>query len=150
MKRLLFSLIGLLALTRLAFGATLPLLTGPLDPANLLFYFNSLIQNINNNTTIGTIFLQSSPLTGVTETLTGTTTIDVNLTPAGTIAANTIVFPTTPTDTQQISIFTSATITSLTLTPGSATLTGGVTTLAANASVSYRYQAATTTWFRNR
>lgn len=150
MKRLLLSLIGLLALVNVSFASQLPLMTGPLDPANLLFYFNTLIAEINGGVSLGTIFLQSSPLTGATETLTGASSYDINLTPAGTIAANTVVFPATPQDTQQVAIFTSATITSLTLTPGTATLTGGVTTLAANASVSYKYQASTTTWFRNR
>jgi hypothetical protein len=73
------------------------------------------------------------------------------LVPAGTIATFTVVFPAYAYDTQRINIFTSNIITALTLTPGAGqTITGAVTTLAANASVSYAYSASGVTWNRVR
>ena len=150
MKKVLLALAALFALAGAAFAQNfIPLNAGPQDPALDQFYNNQIIQSINNLPS-NHIFQQSSPLTGVTETLTGIWSIDVNLTPAGTIAANTIVFPTTPQNGQQVTIFTSQTITALTLTVTPATLVGGVTTLAANGPVAYQYQLSNTTWYRIR
>jgi hypothetical protein len=73
------------------------------------------------------------------------------LVPAGTIATFTVVFPNYAYDTQRVTIFTGNTITSLTLTPGSGqTISSAVTTLVANASVSYAYASATAAWNRVR
>ena len=75
----------------------------------------------------------------------------LRLTPAATIATFTVVFPDYAYDTQRIDIFTSNIITALTLTPGSGqTIADAVTTLAANASVSYAYAAGTLAWARVR
>ena len=150
MKKVLLALAVSLVLAGVALAQNfIPLQTGPQDPALLQYYNNLEIQAINNLPS-NHIFQQSSPLTGVTETLTGLWSTDVNLTPAGTIAANTVVFPTTPQNGQQVTIFTSQTITALTLTVTPATLVGGVTTLAANGSVAYQYQLSNTTWYRVR
>ena len=148
MKKLLLSLVAALALTGVAYAQNfIPLFTGPQDPALDQYYNNTMLQAINGLPS-NHIFQQSSPLTGVTETLTGPWSIDVNLTPAGTIAANTVVFPTTPQNGQQVTIFTSQTITALTLT--ATTIVGGVTTLTGPGSVAYQYQASNTTWYRVR
>lgn len=91
---------------------------------------------------------QSTPLTGFSITVAPTTNI-VQITPAGTLATGTIVFPGGPANGQRIRIFSSQVITTLTLTPSAGTtITGAVTTLAANGSVEYVYSAAGTTWFR--
>ena len=149
MKKLLFAL-ALLVVPGLALAQQNIAYPNPswFDSGNQGNYFNQLIALINNLSS-NHILNQSSPLTGVTETLAGVQSIDVNLTPAGTIAANTVVFPTAPVNGQQVTIFSSQTITALTLT-ATQTVVGGVTTLAANGSVAYQYSLANTTWYRMR
>jgi hypothetical protein len=99
----------------------------------------------------GSLLLQSSPLTGVTETLTSNRSLIVDLTPAGTIAANTVVFPNAPSDGQRIKIFSSQIISALTLTAGTGqTITGTVTAMTANGSIEFVYQASSLTWFRSQ
>lgn len=149
MKKTLLAALWSFVFVSFAFATNIPYFTGPQDPALLQFYLNTLVQEINGLPS-NAVLLQSSPLTGITETLTGTQSVSLNLTPAGTIAANTVIFPTTPVDGQTISIFSSQIISTLTLTVTPASIVGGVTTLAANASVIYRYQASNTTWYRTR
>jgi hypothetical protein len=73
----------------------------------------------------------------------------ISLYPAGVIATFTVVFPNYAYEGQSLNIYTSNTITALTLTPGSGqTITGTVTTLAANASVSYAYSTSGAGWWR--
>ena len=87
-------------------------------------------------------------------TAAGTRTIPNNcswecLTPAGTIASFTTTMPATPIDKQDLWISTTGTITTWTLAANTGqTVNGAPTTLAANTSVHYRYNAGSTTWFR--
>lgn len=71
------------------------------------------------------------------------------LTPAGTIASFTTTMPAAPIDKQEVWISTTQTITTWTLNPNTGqTINGAPTTLGANTSVQFRYNLATTTWFR--
>ena len=57
--------------------------------------------------------------------------------------------PATPIDKQDLWISTTGTITTWTLAANTGqTVNGAPTTLAANTSVHYRYNAGSTTWFR--
>jgi hypothetical protein len=149
MRKVLLAALWGFVFSSVAMAQNLPLFTGPQDPALLQFYLNTLIQEINASNA-NTQLVQVSPLTGATQTLTGTNNVALNLTPAGTIAADTVVFPAAPANGQEVSIFSSQIVSTLTLTVTPASIVGGVTTLAANASVGYRYQASNTTWYRNR
>jgi hypothetical protein len=71
------------------------------------------------------------------------------LTPAATIATFTTTMPAAPIDKQEVWISTTQTITTWTLSPNTGqTINGAPTTLAENTSVMFRYNLATTTWFR--
>lgn len=71
------------------------------------------------------------------------------LTPAGTIATFTTTMPAAPIDKQEVWISTTNAITTWTLSPNTGqTINGAPTTLAANTSVMFRYNLATTAWFR--
>ena len=106
--------------------------------------------------------LQSTPLTGATITANVNTTM-VEITPAGTLAALTFVFPGSataglapiaqPQDGQEFNIFSTQVITAATLsvvTGSGQTINAGVTALAANTGVAYKYQASNSTWYRIR
>ncbi|MET4341947.1 hypothetical protein [Bradyrhizobium sp. RT9a] len=97
----------------------------------------------------GRMWLYNVPLTGFTVTMTVDQSV-VSLNPAGTLATGTIVFPPTVVDGKTVSIFSSQTITALTLsTSNSATFApAAVTTLAANASLEYVYDLANNQWHR--
>jgi hypothetical protein len=87
-----------------------------------------------------------TPTTGTTITLalTNHTTL---LTPAGTLAALTLDFP-TPTVNQRLKVISTAAITALTLTPtGADVFVGAVTSLAAGQSIEYLYNVAAATWY---
>jgi hypothetical protein len=74
----------------------------------------------------------------------------VSLNPSGTISAYTVVFPPTPQDGAIVTIFTSATITTLTIsvTDSSTFAPVKVTTLTAGSSVGYVYDRANNIWHR--
>lgn len=94
-------------------------------------------------------YLANVPTTGFTLTLTvGQSAISLN--PAGTLATGAIVMPPTAIDGKTVSIWSSQTITALTLsTSNSATFTpAAVTTLAANSRIAYVYSVAANTWYR--
>lgn len=97
----------------------------------------------------GRMWLYNVPLTGFTVTMTVDQSV-VSLNPAGTLATGTIVFPPTNVDGKTVSIFTSQTVTALTLsTSNSATFApAAVTTLAANGSIEYVYDLANNQWHR--
>ena len=101
-------------------------LGGAVDPANALVTMVS-----GNSTTIAN---------GTHRTL---------LDAAATIAAYTVVFPTSPVDGEEHIITTTQTITALTLTAGSGTSFARATptTLAANGRIAYIYRAANTSWY---
>lgn len=97
----------------------------------------------------GRFYIYNAPLTGFTVA----PTVDqsaISLNPAGTIAAGTITMPATTVDGKVVTVFTSATITALTLTPqGSTTFVpAAVITLAAGASVGYVYDKPNNQWHR--
>lgn len=96
-------------------------------------------------------YLKASPLTGATLTMGTAGSIYQSvaaLTPAGTIATLTINLPPSPVDGQRAQIFTTQTITTLTLAAAGTTLNSAVTTLAANASVEYIYSLSNNSWDR--
>jgi hypothetical protein len=68
--------------------------------------------------------------------------------PAGTLATLTINFPAAPIDGQEITIKTSQALTALTLSGNGKTMFDGVTTMAVNAFVTYKYYAGSTLWYR--
>lgn len=71
------------------------------------------------------------------------------LNPAGTLATGTVTLPQSPGDNQPFLLMTSQTITALIVnTADGATLNGAPTTLTANSSVKFRFQASLNTWFR--
>ena len=95
-----------------------------------------------------TTMQQSTPLTGFSITVLPGTGV-VQLTPAGTLAAGTIVFPTSVVNGFRLRIFSTQTITALTLTPGTGqTINAAITTLAANTAAEYVFQQSNLTWFR--
>ena len=88
--------------------------------------------------------------TGQTVVLTDTAKNNtLYITPAGTLAALTVTLPTNGNSNigQTVTIFSTQIITSLTISGAGATVQGNVTTLAANAFVSFRKVAANT-WAR--
>lgn len=97
----------------------------------------------------GRMYVANVPLTGFTLTMTPLQSV-VSLNPAGTLAAGTIVLPATLVDGKTVGIYTTQTITALTLsTSNTATFTPtAVTTLTANSHVSYVYSVAANTWYR--
>ena len=97
----------------------------------------------------GRMWVYNVPLTGFTITMTVSQSA-VSLNPAGTLATGTIVLPPTTFDGKVVSIFTTQTITALTIsTSNGATFAPAVvTTLAAGTSVSYVYSLAGSVWHR--
>lgn len=94
-------------------------------------------------------YVQATPTTGTTVAALGPTQL-VQLTPAGTLATLTVTMPPTPVDGQRFRIFTTQTLTALTITAGSGQTINGtaVTTLSANTAVSYIYNGTNSTWYR--
>lgn len=97
----------------------------------------------------GRFYTYQAPLTGFTVLMTPQQST-VSLNPAGTLAAGTVTLPATATDGKFVTIFSSQTITALTIntTNGATFVPAVVTTLAANASVSYIYDKANNQWHR--
>ena len=94
-------------------------------------------------------YQQSSPLTGAT-ILAALGTALIQVTPAGTIAALTVTLPVAPVDGHVLKIFTTQTITTLTINPSAGQTINGtaVTTLSANTGVEYLYNASGAAWYR--
>lgn len=91
----------------------------------------------------------ASPLTtnSITVQNSNSPVLYVGLTPAGTIAALTIVFPTAPNESQVLKIVSSHIVTALTNTiPAGTTIATPVTALAVNTPVTYVYDLASKTW----
>jgi hypothetical protein len=95
----------------------------------------------------GALWVVASPISGVTLTPT-TVQQGYTLTPAGTLASLTVALPGIPQDGQTFDIETTQTISSLTVTSLQSIDGGGPFLLSAHGGVSYRYNAATTTWYR--
>ena len=96
-------------------------------------------------------YQKASPLTGATLTMGTANSVYQSvlaLTPAGTIATLTVNLPPSPVDGHRALIFTTQTITTLTLAAAGTTLNNAVTTLSALGNVEYIYSASNTTWDR--
>lgn len=89
------------------------------------------------------------PLTGFTRVMAPEQSV-LTLDPAGTLATGTVTLPATLSDGKVVTIFSSQTITALTINTsnGATFVPAVVTTLAANASVSYWYDKALNQWHR--
>ena len=97
---------------------------------------NGLLQNYTVNT----------PTTGFSYTVTTPVTL---FTPAGTLASGTVTMPASPSDGMTVAILTTQTITSLTISGNTGqSISGAVSTLAANASATYLYRQSNTTWYK--
>lgn len=77
----------------------------------------------------------------------GTQTLFMN--PAGTLATGTVTMPASPADGMTITFSSSQEVTALTVAAntGQSIVAGGAVTLAKNASLSYTYRLANTTWY---
>jgi hypothetical protein len=97
----------------------------------------------------GRQYLYNIPVTGFTITLTPLQSA-VSLNPAGTLATGAIVFPPTLVDGKVVTLFSSQTITALTITTsnGATFVPAVVTTLAAGVPIGYVYQAVGNVWHR--
>lgn len=89
-----------------------------------------------------------TPTTGQSKTISDGTSFWLG-TPAGTLAALTIVMPANPTDTQKVYINVSQIVTSLTLSGNSGqSLLNAPTTLALGGFCSFIWVASKSTWYR--
>lgn len=87
----------------------------------------------------------SAPLTGASVTIAANTDV-LAVDPAGTIAALTIVLPTSPTDGQEVVIAASQIVIALTLT---GTIIGTLTALAVAGFARFTYSSSAAKWFRS-
>ena len=89
-----------------------------------------------------------APLTGFTITV-GDRVLVLTLTPAGTLAAGTIVMPALPVDGQPFEASSTKIITALTVSPGAGqTINNAPTAMAAGIGFAYYYNQAAKTWYR--
>jgi hypothetical protein len=97
----------------------------------------------------GRFYVAAAPVTGFTITMTVLQSA-LSLNPLGTLATGTVVLPPVQYDGKMVGIFSSQTITALTLsTSNGATFTpAAVTTLPANTAVEYVYSLSANTWYR--
>lgn len=153
-KRLFVSAAALIAGLGLGFafaqsaGQVLTTLTGQelitVQPANSAVVAYTTTANLRD----GRMYLYNVPLTGFTISMTVSQSA-LALNPAGTLAAGTVNLPPTGFDGKMASIYSTQTITSLTLaTTNGATINSPVTTLTANGHASYIYSLAANTWYR--
>lgn len=99
------------------------------------------------NATGGFVSLYNTPVTGFSYTVAPPVAGEncyVLLTPAGTLAAGTVVLPTSPVHGQEVLVASTQTITSLTVT----TASGSPTTMGASTPWKVRYDAVLGTWNR--
>lgn len=114
------------------------------QPANTAAVAYTTVSNLRD----GRGYIYNVPLTGFTITM-NVRQSAVSLNPAGTLATGTVTLPPTTFDGKFVTIFTTQTITSLTLAvSNTATVNTAVTTLAANATVGYIYSLADNKWYR--
>lgn len=93
----------------------------------------------------------STPTTGTTVSVVPANTgqsVYLLITPAGTIAALTILLYASPADGQELIVSTTQTITALTVNGNTKTVLGAPTTLAANGFFRLRYDAVNQTYYR--
>lgn len=128
-----------------------------------MFYYSTSSTAADNNSTVivpngavqgawlrlapATNYLLQTPLTGFSITISGNVR-SLILNPAGTLAAGTITLPLAPTDSQIVTIASNQIVTALSLAAVGQSLSGALTSIAANGFASYQYVASVTTWFR--
>jgi hypothetical protein len=112
-----------------------------------LQWFNWLYSLVKSLVTYSGSVVQV-PLTGFNITI-GSTQNVLTLNPAGTLAAGTVIMPSSPVDGLSVEIASTKTISSFTLSANAGqTLLNAPTSLAAGVGVGFYYNAALTTWFR--
>ncbi len=89
------------------------------------------------------------PTTGNTVSANGPTQL-LLLQPAGTLATLTVVMPSAPVDGQRFKVYSSQTLTALTVNPATGQTINGtaITTLSAGTSFVYIYNGSNSTWYR--
>jgi len=94
---------------------------------------------------------QQTPLTAFAITIPANVAV-LQLTPAGTLATGTITLPASPYDGQDAFIFSTQTVTALTIAANMGQTINGtaITTIAANTRIGYKYNVANTTWYREQ
>jgi hypothetical protein len=118
----------------------------------LLTAFTKVVQDFTNlNIMLSQLYPSKSlqtPTTGFSITpAAGITQLVLN--PTGSLATGTLTMPANPGDQQPFEVMTSQTVTALTHNANSGqTLNGALTTLAANTSAKWIWQASLNTWFR--
>ena len=151
MKKVLAWSFGLFVafVSALAFPTAIPLVTGPVDVGTMPSVLNTLISQINQYYGIG--YIKIAPLTGSSYTM-GTFQISELLAaPAGTISTMTATLPAGVLDGARACIFSTQTITTLTVSASAGqSINNAVTTLAANGRVCYTYGSSNTTWDRSQ
>jgi hypothetical protein len=86
---------------------------------------------------------------GATNTITVRNTHSVIALHGPTAGTATVIFPPAPSDGQRLRVFSTAGVTTLTLTPSPGqTVDNAATVIAANGAIEYIYQLSTKTWFR--
>ena len=91
---------------------------------------------------------KQTPTTGFSITV-GAGIFTLRLNPAGTLASGTITTPANPVDNQLLLVQSSQIVTALTISANTGqTVLGAPTTILANGAFSFRYDLASTTWYR--
>jgi hypothetical protein len=110
--------------------------------------------NVIFNTSSAVVALQAPPYskqvptTGFSITIANTVN-SLILNPAGTLATGTVTMPATPQDGQTVTIASTQIVTALTVSANTGqTLSGTITTIAANGFATWQYVLADTNWYR--
>ncbi len=107
-----------------------------------------LLSWLQDNLTIQSLAQESlTPLTGFSYVI-GQGNAWLLLTPAGTLAAGTLVLPFGPTDGALVRVNSTAAITALTVSGVAVTISGAPTTLTAGGFFTMQYRLSTNTWYR--
>lgn len=89
MRRLFLSIIAFLGIIGAAYAANIPLITGPIDPANIIRHLNLIIQSINNGVTGNSAVLTTAYTTSTTS---AETALATSLSPNQMAVGNTVHF----------------------------------------------------------
>jgi hypothetical protein len=89
----------------------------------------------------------ATPTTGATVTVNSNGCVRLFINPAGTLVALTVALPSSPIDQDEVTIFASQAITTLTMSNG--TVIGPLTTMAVGTFAKYTYFSDTTSWARS-
>jgi hypothetical protein len=103
---------------------------------------------IEANTSIGALTTQYAAPAATGFSVTVSTNTHLILTPAAGYAAGTIVLPASPVDRDEFLCNCTQVVTTLTINGNGKTVTGGPTTLAANAFFRLKYDGVLSIWYR--